>query len=118
MSYCKLLGVRFFVLEVRSWSGNDVPVNLYQTNVILRPNKKGPGPKTTDTFQGPHPGLEEARQSSAGSSLRAKSPDPAQLSSLREPGAQLSWPSGSSGRQTGRAGPPNCDPGRRSLLLA
>ena len=60
----------------------------------------------------------KSRQSSAGGSLRAKSPDPAQLSSLREPGAQPNWPSGSSGRQTGRPGPTVYDPGRRSLLLA
>ena len=26
VSCCKLLGVRSFVLEVRSWSGHDVPV--------------------------------------------------------------------------------------------
>ena len=38
---CRLLGVRPFVLKVRSWSGNDVPVNLYQMNVILSPDKKG-----------------------------------------------------------------------------
>ena len=42
---CKLLGVRAFILEVRSWSGNHVPINLYQTNVILRPDKKGQGPR-------------------------------------------------------------------------
>ena len=36
----RLLGVRPFVLKVRSRSGNDVPVNLYQMNVILCANKK------------------------------------------------------------------------------
>ena len=40
VSCCKLLGVRFFVLEVRSWSGNDISVNLYQTNIILCSDKK------------------------------------------------------------------------------
>ena len=40
-SCCRLLGVRPFVLKVRLWSGNDVPVNLYQMNVILCANKKG-----------------------------------------------------------------------------
>ena len=40
-SCCRLLGVRPFVLKVRSWSGNEVPVNLYQMNVILCANKKG-----------------------------------------------------------------------------
>ena len=35
MVSCKLQSVRAFVLEVRSWSGNDVPVNLPKTGVIL-----------------------------------------------------------------------------------
>ena len=42
---CKHLGVRPFVLEVRSWSGNEVPVNLHQTNDLLCPDKDGQGPK-------------------------------------------------------------------------
>lgn len=37
-------------------------------------------------------GLAKRRQSSAGSSLRARSPDPPHLSSLKEPGAQPKWP--------------------------
>ena len=41
VSCYRLLGVRSFVLEVRSWSGNDVPENLYQMNVILSPDQKG-----------------------------------------------------------------------------
>lgn len=45
VSCCRLLGVRFFVLEVRSWSGNDVLVILYEMNVILCSDKKGQGPK-------------------------------------------------------------------------
>ena len=32
MSCCKLLGVRGLVLEVRSQSGNDVPINLHETD--------------------------------------------------------------------------------------
>ena len=44
ISFCKLLGVISFVPEVRSWAGNDVPVNLYQTNV-LHCEMKGHGPK-------------------------------------------------------------------------
>ena len=35
--------VRSCVLEVRSWSGNDVSVNTYLTNVILCSDKKGQG---------------------------------------------------------------------------
>ena len=45
VSCCRLLGVRSFVLEVQSWSGNNVCVNLYQMNVILCPDKKGQNPK-------------------------------------------------------------------------
>ena len=44
VSCCKLLGVRAFVLEVRSWSGHNVPVNLHQINVILSSDRKGQGP--------------------------------------------------------------------------
>ena len=42
---CRLLGVRSFVFEVWSRSGNDVPINLYQMHVILCPDKKGQNPK-------------------------------------------------------------------------
>ena len=84
LSSCKLLGVRSFVSEVRSRSGNDVPVNLHQTNVILCSDKKGQGPKAQ-----PSPCevqvLAKRRQVSVGSSLGARFPGPAQLSSLREP---------------------------------
>ena len=46
VSCCKILSVKALVLEVRSWSGKDVPVNLCQTNVFLCSDKKGPGAKT------------------------------------------------------------------------
>ena len=36
--------MKAFVLEVRSWSDKDVPINLYQT-IILCSDKKGPGPQ-------------------------------------------------------------------------
>ena len=42
---CRLLGVRFFVLEIRSWSGNDVLLILYQMNAILCSDKKVQGHK-------------------------------------------------------------------------
>ena len=45
VSCCRLLGVRAFLLEVRSWSGNDLLVSLYQTNVILCSDKKRQGLK-------------------------------------------------------------------------
>ena len=34
ITYCELFGVRSFVLNVRSWSGNNAPVNLHQTSAI------------------------------------------------------------------------------------
>ena len=101
LTVANFLVVRSFALEVRSWSGNDVPVNLYQTNVILCPDKKGQGSKV-QLSPSKAPVLANRRQSSAASSLRARSPDSAQLSSLREPGAQPNWPSGSSGHPKGR----------------
>ena len=39
---CKRLGVRAFGLEVRSWPGRCVAVNLHQTRVSLCSDKKGP----------------------------------------------------------------------------
>ena len=44
VSCCRLLGVRSFFLEVWSWSSDDVPVNLYQMNVILCPDQKVQSP--------------------------------------------------------------------------
>lgn len=69
VSCCKLLDVRSFVFAVWPWSGNYVPVNLHQMNVILCLDKKGQGPI-----------LAKRWHSSAGSSFRARSPHPAQLS--------------------------------------
>ena len=95
VSYCQLLGVRSFVLEARSWSGKDVPVNLHQMNAILCSNKNGQGPKA----QLPPSEVQvmaEKRKISAGGTLRTRSSVPAQQSLLREPGAQPNWPLGSS----------------------
>ena len=99
----KLLGVRSFVLEVRSWSGNNVPVNFCQTNVFLCPDKKGQGPKAQLSAT-KVPVLAKRRQISVGSSLGARFPHLAQLSSLRQPGNQTNWPSGSSGCPRGVGG--------------
>ena len=93
-----LLGVRSFVLEVGSWSGSKVPVNLQLTNVLLCSDKKGHGPRTHMSPSEVTVLAEE--QGSAGGSLRAgPSPDPAQLSSPRQPGTRdptdtqlLRWP--------------------------
>ena len=109
VSCWKLLGVRSFVLEVRSWSGHDVPVNVHQTNVSLCSDKKRQGPKAQlspsevqaslrggGPCAGRSPSLGPPTSAQPGwggrsqlvAPLRARSPDPAQPSSLREPGAQ------------------------------
>ena len=89
VSCCKLLGVRAFLLEVRSWSGNDVLVTLYQTNVILCSDEKRQGPKSQLSPSNVQV-LAKRKQISVGGYLRDRSPDSAQLSSLKKPGAQLS----------------------------
>ena len=94
---CRLLRVRSFVLEVRSRSGNDVPVSLYQMDVIICPDKKGQSPKA-QLSPSKAPVLAKRRQISVGSSFRARFPYPAQLSSLGKPGIQPNWHSVSSGR--------------------
>ena len=81
----RLLGVRAFVLEARLWLDNNVPANIHQTNVILRSDKKWRGPKA-QLF--PCEVQVPAEKLSVDGSFRARSPDPAQLSSLREPGAR------------------------------
>ena len=62
----------------------------------------------------PGPVLAKRRQISGGSSLRARFPHPAQLSSLREPGTQSNWPSVSSGhtKAEGGLGLTDGNPGR------
>ena len=98
VSCWRLLSVRAFVLEVWSWSGNGVPVPLYQMNVILYPEQKGQSPNAQlSLFKVPV--LTKRRQISVGSSFRARYP--AHLSCLREPGIQLNWPSVSSDRPNG-----------------
>ena len=87
----KLPGVRSFVLDVGSWSGNRVPINLYQRNVILCHDKKGQGPKV-QLSPSKVPVLAKRRQSSVDSSFRARSPDSVISDGARCPGP--SWHSG------------------------
>ena len=116
VSYCRLLGVRCFVLEVRSRLGNYVPVNLYQMNVTLCPDQKGQSPKA-QLSPSKVPALAKRRQISDGSSFRARYPHPAHLSCLREPGIQLNWPSVSSDRPNGETRSHRLWPDRWPLLL-
>ena len=100
VNYCRIFGVRSFVLKVQLWSGNYVPVNLYQINVILCPDKKWQSPKA----QSPPSKLSvlaKRRQISVDSSFRASSPYPVLLSSLIEPGIQPNWCSIFSGHPDG-----------------
>ena len=113
---CKLPGVRSFVPEVRSRSGNNVPVNLCQINFILYPDKKGQSPKA-QLSPSKVPVLAKRRQISVGSSFGARFPYPAQLSSLREPGIQPKWPQSPQAVQMGRPGLTDCDAYRRPLLV-
>ena len=85
---CKLPGVRSFVPEVRSWSGNNVPVNLCQINFILYPDKKGQSPKA-QLSPSKVPVLAKRRQISVGSSFGARFSQRAQLLSLGWPPTQL-----------------------------
>lgn len=71
------------------------------------------------TFPPPSSGPAERRQRSAGSTLRARYSDPAQLSSLREPGASPTGPQvpqaahmGGGGESWEGAGPTESIPGR------
>ena len=71
-------------------------------NVILYPDKKGPGSKAQLTPSEVHILTERRQISAGGGALRARIPDPVQVPSRREPGAQPNWPSGSSGPLSGR----------------
>ena len=86
MDCCRLLGVRSFVLEVRSWAGNDVPINLFLMNVIVCSGKEQSPKAQFSPSKGP--ALAKRRQILVSSSFRARFPHLAQLSSLREPVAQ------------------------------
>ena len=96
VSFCRLLGVRPFVLKVRSWSGNDVSVNLYQINDILCSDKRGQSLKAQFS-PWTVPVLVKGKQIWVSSSFRAKFPHSLQVSFLTEPGTQPSRSSVSSG---------------------
>ena len=87
VSCYRLLLVRSFVLEAQSWSGNYVPVNLYQVNAILCSDKKGWGPQA-QLSPSEVQILAKRRQISADGSLKARSPDSVQLPWLRKLGTQ------------------------------
>ena len=99
VSCCRLLGVRSFVLEVRSWAGNDVPINLFLMNVIVCSGKKQSPKAQFSPSKGPV--LAKRRQISVCNSFRARFPHLTRLSSLREKAVQPNWSSVSSGFPNG-----------------
>ena len=61
VSSYRLLGVTSFVLKVMSWSGNNVPIYLYQMNVfsfsvILVLSREGKVSRHNFHFEMSHPG--------------------------------------------------------------
>ena len=89
VSCYRFLGVTSFVLKVRTWSDNKVPIYLYQMNVIFchsYPVKRGQSQDITFTLKCPI--LDKQKQISFGSTFRASFPHSAQLSSLMEPDTQ------------------------------
>ena len=90
-------------------------------NVILCSDEKGQGPQAR-LLPSKVLVLAKRRQISVGSFLRTMSPGPAQVSSLREPGTQPSWPLDSSDCPEARGARrwnwvPQTESGRGPLLL-
>ena len=116
VSCYKLIGVRSFILEVRSWSGNAAPLNLYQRNGILCLDRKGQRPKAQlSLFKVPV--LAKRRQISIGSSFTASFPYPAQLLPLRESGTKSTSPQSPQVTQKAGARFHKLPPGRWPLPL-
>ena len=124
VSCCKFPCGRSFVLEVRSWPGHNVLLNLHQTNASLCSDKKGQGPKAQlslsevqapakrrGSLRGPVtlPGSSRQRPRPAEEAAlscwrpQARSPDGTQPSSPRESGAQD--PAGPQAPQATQTGP-------------
>lgn len=97
-SWCEIL-----ILEVRSQSGEDVPVNPYQTNVLLHPDNKVPSPRA-QLSPSKVQVLAKRRPTSVGGSLRARFPDSVQLPSLRSLAPRTQLALSSSGPQKGAGG--------------
>ena len=87
-------------------SGNDVPVNLYRWMLLSVLIRKGKVPRHTFHRPRSQSWLRGSRSQLAAPS-GTEFPRPALLSSLREAGMQLNWPSVSSAAQMGRPGPTN-----------
>src|SRR5574340_828112 len=86
VSCYRCLGVTSFVLQVRSWSGNTVPIYECYFLSFLPCQKRAKSQGTTFTLKCPI--LDKQKQISFGSSLRDRFPHSSQLSFLMEPGTQ------------------------------
>ena len=107
VSCCRPLGVRSFVLKVRSWSANDVPVNLYQMNVFSVLTRKGKVPR--HNF---YPPRSQSWLRGGRSQLAPSGPGSHALPSCHPWGSQSSNPSGPQSPQAvqmGRPGLTDCD---------
>ena len=115
MVSCKLPGVRSFVLEVRSWSGNDVSVNFHQRMLLSVLTRKGKVPGYNF-----HPPRSWAwlRGGSAQSAAHS-GPSPQTLLNCRPWESQASNPTSgvSSHPKWGDLSPTGYNPGRLPLLL-
>ena len=114
VSLCQHLGVRPFVLEIRSWSDNPVPVNLHQTNFILCSDKK-----EQDLRHNIQPPRSRTGWAFSRRLPQGPGPRPYPAASPRTPGARdpkVSWvrSSGPRGQPHGAAGLTDCVPGRQS----
>ena len=93
VSCYRFLGVISFVLKVRSWSGNNVPIYLYQMNVIFShscPVKRDHSLKAQLSLEMSHPG--KAETDLIWQVLQGRFPHSAQLASFMEPGTQHNRP--------------------------
>lgn len=99
----------FFVLEVRSWSDNNLSCKSLPSEFLFSVLTRKEGPKAWPVLS--HP---VGQAQLAAPLARPPQPCPA-VSSLKEPGAQPAGPSGSSGHSEGRPGPTECNPGTLSL---
>ena len=113
VSCCRFLAVRSFVPEVRSWSGNDVPVNCYQTMLFSVLTRKGKVPGHSCHPPGSRPWLRGGR----GQFTAPSKPVPIACPAVITEGARRPIQLALSHPKWERPGLSDCDPGRWPLLL-
>ena len=115
VSCCRLLDVRSFVLEVRSWSGNDVLINLFLMNVIVCSDKEQSPKAQFSPSKGPV--RAKRRQISVCSSFRARFPHLAHRHPWGRKASNSNGPQALHTSQMGIVGLKDCDLDRWPLLL-